>query len=584
MAATAADRIVESLLEGGVDVVFGLPGDGINGIIEALRQRQDRIRFIQVRHEETAAFMACGYAKLTGRLGVCLATSGPGGIHLLNGLYDAKLDGAPVLAITGLQYHDLVYTHTQQDVELDKLFMDVCVYNARIMGPAHVENVLQLACRTAVSRRGVAHVTMPVDMQSLPLKSDTRSARNVPDHVSMIVARDVTIPPEGQLRQAAAILAEGKKICILAGRGALHAGDELAEVAERLAAPVAKALLGKAAISDLHPHCTRGVGLLGTAPSEEALQSCDTLLIVGSSFPYIEHYPKPGKARAVQIDRDGSRIGLRYPVECGLVGDAAPTLRSLLSMLQQNRDRRFLETAQKSMREWRQNLKEQGERREMPMKPQVVGYELNKLLDSDAIITTDSGTNTSWSARYLDIRGDMKFAVSGNLATMACGLPYAIAAALAFPDRQVIAFVGDGGLTMLMGELATCAKYKLNVKTVVIKNDSLGQIKWEQMAFLGNPEFGCDLYPIDFASVARACGVPGYGLSDPAQCAAVLREALAAPGPAVIEAVVDPNEPPLPPKVTFEQTRNLVEALARGTPDAAQIARNIALGKIRELI
>jgi pyruvate dehydrogenase (quinone)/pyruvate oxidase len=279
----------------------------------------------------------------------------------------------------------------------------------------------------------------------------------------------------------------------------LDASPELAKIAERLAAPVAKALLGKAALADLHPHCTGGVGLLGTAPSEEALQSCDTLLIVGSSFPYIEHYPKPGGARAVQIDRDSARIGLRYPVECGLVGDAAPTLRALLALLRPNEDRRFLEAAQKSMREWRQSLKEQGERRETPMKPQVVGYELNKLLANDAIVTTDSGTNTSWAARYLDMREDMMFAVSGNLASMACGLPYAMAAALAFPDRQVIAFVGDGGLTMLMGELATCAKYALHVKVVVIKNNSLGQIKWEQIAFLGNPEFGCDLHPIDFA-------------------------------------------------------------------------------------
>jgi len=308
------------------------------------------------------------------------------------------------------------------------------------------------------------------------------------------------------------------------------------------------------------------------------------LLIVGSSFPYIEHYPKPGSARAVQIDKDSARIGLRYPVECGLVGDAAPTLRALLALLRPNEDRSFLEAAQKSMREWRQSLKEQGERQETPMKPQVVGYELNKLLASDAIVTTDSGTNTSWSARYLDMRDDRMFAVSGNLATMACGLPYAMAAALAFPGRQVIAFVGDGGLTMLMGELATCAKYALNLKVVVIKNNSLGQIKWEQIAFLGNPEFGCDLHPIDFVAVARACGVAGYALSDPAQCAAVLREALATPGPALIEATVDPNEPPLPPKATFEQAKNLVEALARGTPDATQIARNIAFGKIRELI
>src|SRR3954465_4672055 len=555
MTETAADRLVACLLEWGVDTVFGLPGDGINGIMESLRLRQDRIRFVQVRHEETAALMACGYAKLTGRLGVCLATSGPGGIHLLNGLYDAKLDGAAVLGITGLQYHDLVHTHTQQDVELDKLFMDVCVYNARVMGPAHVENVMQLACRTAASRHGVAHVTMPVDMQSLPLKSDARSARNVSDHASMVGGRDIATPSDAQLRQAAAILAEGGKICILAGRGALGASAELGKISERLAAPVAKALLGKAALADLHPHCTGGVGLLGTTPSEEALQSCDTLLIVGSSFPYIEHYPKPGSARAVQIDRDSARIGLRYPVECGLVGDAPPTLRALLALLRPNEDRRFLEAAQKSMREWRQSLKEQGERREAPMKPQVVGYELNKLLASDTIVTTDSGTNTSWAARYLDMREDMMFAVSGNLATMACGLPYAMAAALAFPGRQVVALVGDGGLSMLMAELATAAKYALNVKVVVLKNNSLGQIKWEQMAFLGNPEFGCDLHPIDYAAVARACGVQGFTISDPAQCAAVLREALDTPGPALIEATVDPNEPPLPPKATLSRQK-----------------------------
>jgi pyruvate dehydrogenase (quinone)/pyruvate oxidase len=337
-------------------------------------------------------------------------------------------------------------------------------------------------------------------------------------------------------------------------------------------------------MSDLHPHCTGGVGLLGTLPSQEALQSCDTLLIVGSSFPYIEHYPKPGSARAVQIDHDGARIGLRYPVECGLIGDAGPTLNALLPLLEQNDDRRFLETAQSGMRKWRELLTEQGERREAPMKPQVVGYELNKLLAKDAVITTDSGTNTSWCARYLDIRDGMVFAVSGNLATMACGLPYAAAAAAAFPGRQIIAFVGDGGLTMLMGELATCAKYALNVKVVVIKNSSLGQIKWEQIAFLGNPEFGCDLFPIDFAAIARACGIAGYTVSDPAQCAAVLGEALATPGPALVEAVVDPNEPPLPPKATFEQAKNLAEALARGTPDAAKIARNIAVDKIRELV
>jgi pyruvate dehydrogenase (quinone) len=577
---TAADMLVECLLAWRVEMVFGLPGDGINGIMEALRKRQQEIRFIQVRHEESAGFMACAYAKLTGRLGVCLATSGPGGIHLLNGLYDAKMDGAPVLAITGLQFHDLIGTYTQQDVELDKLFVDACVYNTRIMGPAHVENIINLACRTALARRGVAHVTMPVDMQSLPLKSDTRSARNIAHHVSTAFARNAGAPDDAKLDQAAQILNEG----ILAGRGALNGQIELAEIAARLAAPVAKALLGKAALPDTHPHCTGGVGLLGTAPSQDAMATCDTLLIVGSSFPYIEFYPKPGAARAIQVDEDPSRIGLRYPVECGLAGDAAQTLRALLPRLKQREDRSFLEKAQKAMANWRNSLAEQGRLRDSPMKPQVVAYEVNRLLAHDTIVVTDSGTNTSWCARYLEIRDNMKFAVSGNLATMGCGLPYASAAALAYPDRQVIAVLGDGGLSMLMAELATAAKYSLNVKVIVLKNDSLGQIKWEQMAFLGNPEFGCELQPIDFAAVARACGIQGYSVSEAGHCGDVLRKAFATPGPALVEAAVDPNEPPLPPKITFEQTRHMVEALMRGTPDAMKIARTIARDTVREIV
>jgi pyruvate dehydrogenase (quinone)/pyruvate oxidase len=527
--------------------------------------------------------MACGYAKFTGRLGVCLATSGPGGIHLLNGLYDAKLDGAPVLAVTGLQYHDLVDTFTQQDVELDKLFIDACIYNARVMGAAHVENIVHLACRAAIAQSGPAHITMPVDMQSLPLRADQRSPRNVAHHVSVARAATAGTPPGDMLDRAASILNEGEKVCILAGRGALRARDELSAIAEKLAAPVAKALLGKGALEDTHPHCTGGVGLLGTGPSQDALSSCDTLLIVGSSFPYLEFYPKPGKARAIQIDNNATRIALRYPVECGLVGDAAPTLRALASRLKPRRNRKFLDAAQEGMRTWRESLAEQGRLRDKPMKPQVVAYELNRLLADDCIITTDSGTNTSWAARFLDIRGDMMFSVSGNLASMACGLPYANAAALAFPGRQVVAFVGDGGLSMLMAELATAAKYDLNVKVVVIKNNSLGQIKWEQMAFLGNPEFGCELHPIDFAAVAHACGVKGFKIEDPARCGDTLRQALETPGPALVEAVVDGNEPPLPPKITFEQTRHMVEALVRGTPDAGKIARQLARDTIRQL-
>jgi len=351
MAQTAADVLIETLLDWDVNVVFGLPGDGINGIMEALRTRQDRIRFVQTRHEESAAFMACGYAKFTGRLGVCLATSGPGGIHLLNGLYDAKLDGQPVLAITGLPYHDLIGTHTQQDVELDRLFMDVCKYNARVMGPSHVENVVDLACRTALTYHGVAHVTIPVDIQEM--KADKlRSKRNVPHHTSDVDARSARLPADEDLQAAAALLNGGRKVAILAGRGALGAGEELENVADLLAAPIVKPLLGKAAVPDDSPYTTGAIGLLGTRPSQEALEECDTLLIVGASFPYIEYYPKPGQAKGVQIELDPMRIGLRYPVEVGLVGDSARTLEALLPLITCKGDCGFLEIVQSRMKSW----------------------------------------------------------------------------------------------------------------------------------------------------------------------------------------------------------------------------------------
>jgi pyruvate dehydrogenase (quinone)/pyruvate oxidase len=581
---TASDVLVETLLDWGVDTIFGIPGDGINGIIESLRIHKDKIRFIQVRHEEAAAFNACAYAKWTGRLGVCIATSGPGGIHLLNGLYDAKLDGQPVLAITGLQFHDLLNTFTQQDVELDKLYMDVCVYNTRVMGPNHVQNATELACRAALAYRGVAHITMPVDMQSLEIDADKRSERNIPDHVSEVMMHSAQMASAAQLSRAAAILNGGKKTAILAGRGALNATSELLAVAERLGAPIIKPLLGKGAVPDDNPYSLGGIGLLGTKPSQEALENCDTLLIAGSSFPYIEFYPKPGKARAVQIDIDPKRIGLRCPVEAGLIGDTGKILQALLPQLDHRDDRSFLADAQAGKKDWDKLMDERGQLDDKPMKPQVVAYELNKLLSDDAIIATDSGTITTWIARQLVMRGNMMFSCSGNLATMACGLPYAIAAAVAYPGRQVVAFVGDGGLTMLMGELATCVKYELDVKVIVIKNNALGQIKWEQMVFLGNPEYVCELQPIDFAAVARGFGVTGFTVDDPARCGEVLREALNTRGPALVEAVVDPFEPPMPPKATLKQVANLAESLARGTPAAGKTLRTIAADVVREIV
>jgi pyruvate dehydrogenase (quinone) len=581
---TAADVMIDTLIEWGVTLVFGMPGDGINGIMEALRKRQDQISFIQTRHEESAAFMACGYAKWTGRLGVCIATSGPGGIHLLNGLYDAKLDGQPVLAITGLQFHDLLNTCGQQDVELDKLFMDACIYSTRIMGPAHVENVVELACRTALTQRGVSHVTIPVDIQSMPVEKALRSDRNIEGHVSNKMARGGQLPDEMQLRHAAAILNRGENICILAGQGALGARAELEEIAELLGAPIAKALLGKAAIPDDNPYTTGGVGLLGTRPSQQALERCDTLLIVGSTFPYIEYYPKPGKARAVQIDIDARRIGLRHPVEAGLIGDSAKVLQALLPHLKRNANREFLEQSQKEMSEWTDLMIERGSQRHLPMKPQVVAHELDKLIAEDAIVAADSGTITTWAARHITMRGERMFSCSGLLASMACALPYAIAAAVAYPGRQAVAVIGDGGLAMLMGELATLRKYQLNVKVVVFKNNTLGQIKWEQLVFLGNPEYGCELQPIDFAKIAEACGVRGVTISEPERCSEQLSDALATPGPCVIEAIVDPHEPPWPPKVDAKQALHLAQALAKGTPNRTKLALTLASDVVRELV
>ena len=582
MAKTGGDILVETLIKWGVDTIFGIPGDGINGVFEALRQRQDKIRFVQVRHEEAAAFAACAYAKFTGRLGVCLATSGPGGIHLLNGIYDAKLDNQPVLAITGAQHHDLIETYTQQDVALDKLFMDATAYSVRVMGPAHVEDVVEQACRTALAYRQPTHVMVPVDFQSQPVKD--RSGRNVPDHVSNIMAHGGQMPDAEMLQRAADILNDAERPFILAGRGAIGAAQELLAIAERLQAPIGKPLLGKQAVPDESPFTTGGVGLLGTRASQDAFESCDTLLIVGSTFPYIEFYPEPGKAKAVQIELDPKRVGMRYPVDVGLVGDSRRVLQQLLPLIRQNDSGKFLEKAQKSMGEWRELMAERGTRRELPMKPQVVTHELNKLLDDDAIVITDSGTITAWTARHVDMRGQMMFSCSGTLASMACGLPYAIGASIAHPDRQVVAVIGDGSAAMLMGDFVTLRKYNLNAKIIVIKNNTLGQIKWEQMVFLGNPEFGCELEPIDFAKMAESVGIRSLTIEDPARCGEQLREALATPGPCLIEAVVDPFEPPMPPKVEVKQALHMAEALARGTPHAMKTALTLGSDTVRELV
>ena len=460
--------------------------------------------------------------------------------------------------------------------------MDVSVYNTRIMGPTHVEQVTNLACRTALSYRGVAHLNFPVDLQEH--EGGERSKRNIPGHASDVCAAAPAMPNERQIEKAAEVLNAGKKIAILAGQGALNAAEELEEVAERLQAPIIKALLGKAAVPDDSPYTTGGIGLLGTQPSQDAMENCDTLLMVGTSFPYIEFLPKPGQARGVQIDRNAARIGLRYPVEVGVIGDSRAALQRLLPLLSRNDDSSFLEKAQQGMKQWWELMEERGTRKDRPMYPQVVAWELGKRLSDSAIVSSDSGTIATWFARQIPARRGQMYSLSGTLATMANGLPYTIAAQVAYPERQCVAFIGDGGFSMLMAEFATAVKYQLPIKVIIIKNNTLGMIKWEQMVFLGNPEYGCELHPIDFAAFARACGGTGFTVEDPEQCGAVLDRALAMQGPVIVEAIVDPFVPPLPAKISVKQAMQFAKSLARGEPDRSKIAWTVLSDKVREMV
>jgi pyruvate dehydrogenase (quinone) len=582
MARTAADVLVEGLIDWGVDTVFGIPGDGINGIMEALRTRQDRVRFVQVRHEEAAAFMACAYAKYTGRLGCCLATSGPGGIHLLNGLYDAKLDQAPVVAITGQTYSDLKGSNYQQEINMTLLFEDVSVYNQEVINPNQVAMLADEACRHALNHRGVAHITFPVDYQEKEPTGETSMHKRA-GHTSSRWSSPHALPREDDLRLAAFLLNESKRPVILVGQGALGAGEEVAGLAEKLGAPIVKALLGKAVVPDDHPLTTGGLGLLGTTPSQEAMEQCDALLIVGSSFPYMEYLPKPGQARGVQIDDKPDRIGLRYPVEVGLVGDAKPTVAALSQLVARKEERGFLEQAQAGMREWWGLMEKRAMRDDVPIKPQRVAWELSELVSDDAIISTDSGTITTWIARQFRIRGSQKFSCSGTLSTMACALPYSIAAKLAYPERQSVCFIGDGGFAMLMAEFLTAVKYGLPVVVVVIKNNVLGQIKWEQIVFLGNPEYGVDLHNPNFAKFAELCGGAGWTVERPEEIRPALEAALASGKPALVEVLVDPFEPPMPPKVEFGQALRFAGALAKGQPSGGRIALTLFRDKLDEL-
>jgi pyruvate dehydrogenase (quinone) len=579
-----ADIVAEELLDWKVDTIFGLPGDGINGFIEALRRRQDKIKFILVRHEESAAFMACAYAKYTGKLGACVATSGPGAIHLLNGLYDAKADNTPVIAITGTTYSDLMNSSYQQDVNLIQLYSDVTVYNDMISVPEQAEMAVDIACRTALAQRGVSHLTIPIDVQEKKL-SGKYSRHNVPYHHTSHAYVAETIPSHSLIEKAAEILNAGNRIVILVGQGALGAGDEVLAIAEKLGAPVVKALLGKAVIPDDNPYTTGGIGLLGTSPSSDAMNEADTLLMIGTSFPYIDYLPKRGQARGIQIDIKAEKIGLRYPVEIGLVGDSKLILTELLPLLHQKYDLGFLKSKQDAMKSWNRSMIEQSTRTDKPIKPQVIAKAVSDELDDNAIISVDCGTNTSWAARHIDIRKGMKFSVSGTLSSMANGLPYAIAAQIAFPERQSVAFVGDGGFTMLMGEFATAVQYNLPIKVIVIKNNTLGMIRWEQMAFLGNPEFGVEFSPIDWIKFAEACGGKGYAIKEPNEVKSIMSQAMKErKQPTIIEAYVDPFEPPIPPKVEMEFVKELAKSFAKGQPYTKRIGLTLYRDQVHNIL
>ncbi len=539
-----SDILIDKLIAWNVDMIFSLVGDGVNPIFEALRKRKDQIRLITVRHEEAAAFMASGYAKCTGKLGVCLGTTGPGAVHLMNGLYDAAMEGAPVLAITGIIPHDLLGTKFTQEVNTVAMLEDIAVYNQQISGPVHAQTVVDLACRAALTTPGLAHVTIATDVQQKPLSEDKHSEKGGHLIGSSTFMPRADVPAENELDQAAAILNNSSKIMILAGRGALKARDEVLQIADKLGAPVAKALLGKALLPDDSPFTTGGTGRLGTLPSKQMMTECETLLILGSNMPHLDYYPKD--AKGIQVDRDPKRIGLRYPIEIGLTGDVQATLRALLPKLKKHTDRSFLELAQKRMSDWKKTLLRLESDQSTPIKPPFLVSQVSRLIKDDAHISIDTGAHTVFTARHLQIKPSQQITVCGNLASMGPGLPYAIAAQLAFPGRQSIAMVGDGSFTMLMGEMATAVLYNLPVKVVVFKNNALAMDRFEQEE-IGSKEYGIALQPIDFAKIAEACGAEGYKCSNPTELNGVLTKAFASSKPCVIEVDVDADTPPNPP-------------------------------------
>lgn len=538
----AGEVLVEQLIEWGVEHIYGMPGDSINSLIEPLRKAQDKIKFIQVRHEEAGALAAAAYAKLTGKLGVCMAIAGPGAIHLLNGLYDAKLDKAPVLAITGQVESDLLGLDYFQEVNLERMFDDVAVYNQRIMSAEQLPAVVNQAIRTAYAKKGVSVLTIPDDIPKFEVKGEVR-------HTSAFVVTSEILPHSADLLQAKHLLEQAEKPVILAGRGAKGTRNSLLSFAEKIAAPIVLTLPGKGVVPDEHPYCLGGLGLIGTKPAYEAMQEADTLVMIGTSYPFTGFLPN--RAKTIQIDTDVVQIGKRYPVDVGLAGEAEKTLAWFTNELTPKTDRSFLERSQERMRQWWAKMDRQEENAAEPIKPQRVIQALQQVVSDDAVLSVDVGNVTVWVARHFRMT-NQQMVISSWLATLGCGLPGAIAAKLAYPHKQVFAVCGDGGFGMTMNDFVTAVKYNLPLIIIVFNNHKIAMIKFEQEV-MGNVEFGTDLLNPNFARYADICGGIGFRVEKPDELLPALRQAVALGKPCIVDVLVDAKEAPMPAKITFGQ-------------------------------
>jgi pyruvate dehydrogenase (quinone) len=588
---TVADYLLERLRAWDVRHVFAFPGDGINGILAAWGRADNKPQFVQARHEEMAAFEAVGYAKFTGQLGVCMATSGPGAIHLLNGLYDAKLDHVPVVAIVGQTSRSAMGGSYQQEVDLLSLFKDVASdYVQMVTVPEQLPNVLDRAIRVALAERAPTAIIIPSDVQELPYSAPTHAFKMVPS--SLGVDWSTTTADDQGIAKAAEILNAGRKVAILAGQGARGARKELEQVADLLGAGVAKPLLGKDVLSDELPYVTGSIGLLGTRPSYEMMMNCDTLLTVGSSFPYTQFLPAFDQARGVQIDIDGKMIGMRYPNELNLIGDSAATLRALIPHLRRKEDRAWREGIEDNVDKWWRSMEAEAEVEADPINPMLVFHELSSRLPLDAIVCADSGSSANWYARQLKFRGDMRGSLSGNLATMGPGVPYGIGAKFGHPDRPVIVFAGDGAMQMNgLAELITIKHYweqwsDPRLIIAVLHNNDLNQVTWEMRAMEGAPTFteSQRLPDVSYEGFARSLGLGGIAVDKPEQVAAAWDQALAADRPTVLDFRTDPDVPPIPPHATFEQAKDLAKALLHGDPNSLGVVKEGIMTKVREVI